>query len=274
VRNYPAPQNSKEFQRELDRLGGRDLNGKSRFRVSWCQELKSWARGMIRIKYPMGWTSEFGWEWGIKEIGKYGEDVIRSATQREWREAKEAGIPTFHKRVSWHVEFIGEPKWVVEEYSPPDKMLNESPENWERNRYKYYKPNDKPEMWVPLQYIPHLDLWKEDVEGPFPHEGIYQDMIFLDKLTPKALDLVKMGMQARDRVEEQDSKLKYQSQFSQYYDPHYVALEEDEILSDMTDVMRDYKYIDFPSLYPRVAMREVNPEKANKFTKLGRANVN
>lgn len=256
MRNYPAPQNPKEFQRKLDALGGRDLTGHTRFRVSWCMELKAWSRGMMRVKYPEGYVQEKEYEHGIRETGEYGEEVIRPATVKEWQAAKDAKNNTaVHRLKHWHVEFIGKPQWVVEEYTPPSEMLNESPENWERHRYRYRTEKEHlDELWVPMEYIPHLQMWREDVNGPFPSDGIYQDMIFLDKLSERSLELVKMGMRARDAVKAQDALLKHQAVFNDYYDPHKIALEEDELERAMREVYQDYKHIDFPHLYPRVGL--------------------
>lgn len=178
ARNNPPPCDVAGIQRELTALGG-ETRGRPNLIFEWGQSATEWARGKERIKYPTRTyreTKTYAYGKPMEVAG--GRTALAAQVSRithaEWLERKGLKLPTFHKLLAWDVEWIGAPRWVIAKYVPSDK-LGDTPDTWEANRYQYH--DKRPELWVPSELVPHLSLWREDVNGPFPSEGRY---VFFD----------------------------------------------------------------------------------------------
>jgi hypothetical protein len=174
ARNHPPLCDVSEAQRELTRIGG-ETNGRPNLLFEWGQSATEWARGRERIKYPTRIYRETKtYIYGKPVEGEGLAARVQQIPHKEWLRRRKNKVPAFHKLIRWDVEWVGAPRFVIARYVPADKV-GDTPEQWEANRYQFH--DRRPELWVPSQQVPHLGLWREDVNGPFPSDGRY---VFFD----------------------------------------------------------------------------------------------
>lgn len=98
TRNEPAPEDVQWFQSELDRIFGRELNGKSRFLIAWgqdltvCREWHPWQK-QWRAMFPLSSTRT------VENVAVPGTALLQA-------------------RFVYHD--IGVPRWTILRYVPPE----------------------------------------------------------------------------------------------------------------------------------------------------------
>lgn len=90
--NLPAPCDIRWFQRKLDQIMGKELNGKSRCRLVWGMDME---RARVWDHYHRQWRASY-------PLHKHREtELFVPARLQKWRD-------------------IGTPRWFIERYIPPD----------------------------------------------------------------------------------------------------------------------------------------------------------
>lgn len=126
TRNHPAPILSDSLQKELTKVGGVNQFGEPNFRLVWGQNERKIAFGALHMKYIIGRAIRW-------------EDKFDPKTNLHTKE-----------RI---VEEIGLPRFILEEWMPPDFFG--TPQVWENHRWNW------------------IDGIREDNLGPYPERGRY-----------------------------------------------------------------------------------------------------
>lgn len=199
--NTSAPENCEWFQKELDRIGGKQLDGSSNLRVVWGQTERKFACGRMRVKYPTQFFAEKeDYQFRLRNLDT---NEVKVCTFGEFMEVKKqvAAIDLTIKflpeyKVARQIEWIGVPRWIIEQYMP-SILIKDSPSGWERNRFNWwFNPETRRQEWT-------------DINGPFPYGGRYEHFFTVKeddgthngKYRPLASDIfdeIRKAIRARD----------------------------------------------------------------------------
>jgi len=97
-KNEPAPEDVRWFQKELDRIFGRELNGKSRFLIAWGQDLS-----VCREWHP--WQKQWRAMFPLYSV-------------RTVEHVAVTGTPLLQAKFKYHD--VGVPRWAILRYVPPE----------------------------------------------------------------------------------------------------------------------------------------------------------
>jgi len=167
--NHPAPHLEEWVTKELTSIGGVNSFGQPNIRVVWGMSELRFACGRLRMKYPTNfYTEEADYQFRLRNLTT---NELKFCSLGEFIEAKKIydsidpaieWLPEY--KVSRSIEWIGTPRWMVEEYVPV-VAIKDSPSNWEAHRYGWwFDPEKQKQVWT-------------DLIGPFPYEGRYEHLL-------------------------------------------------------------------------------------------------
>ena len=184
--NFPPPMKPTWFQKSLERIGGKEINGKPRFRIVWGQDPQN-----------MEWDC-YGKEWR----GKY----IFSSTQQPVSYSETNGVVG----VKMETFDICWPRWWVEFYIPPEVACRgHEVSGIDEDGAAFYDP-------LPTEglYFPQLEICEHDEEccsraksKSLDCHGYYRDPGQAD------LDLLASLIKKRDEEKENRTGEKTQTDF-------------------------------------------------------------
>jgi hypothetical protein len=233
--NQAPPHMPKWFVDELTAIGGKQLDGTPNLRVVWGQSETKFACGKERIKYPSTFYNE---NETIKfRLTDLETKEVKECTYGEFMEAKKAYdavdptikyLPEF--KVSRSVEWVGIPRWVIEQYKPVI-MFQDSPSNWEKNRYGWwFNPDTRKREWT-------------DINGPFPYNGRYEHFLTIESdehkyKTPSEREItcIRKALQGRESYKKTKSDAAYVQDYIDAQEARLIKSEQeiaDEIASDL-----------------------------------------
>jgi hypothetical protein len=129
LQNEPAPEDVRWFQKELDKIFGRELNGKSRFLIAWGQDLS-----ICREWHP--WQKQWRAMFPLSTVRTVDNVAIE-------------GSLLLQPRVRHHD--IGVPRWVMLRYVPPEvACLGWVEEGVDQNGH-FYDPKPVDGFYEPLR---------------------------------------------------------------------------------------------------------------------------
>jgi hypothetical protein len=266
ARNHPPPCDITDAQAELTRVSGGTLI------FEWGQSAREFARGKMRIKYPTRLFRETKtYVYGKSIEGEGLAACIVKIPHAEWLERRKKKVPAFHKLTEWDVEWMGVPRWVIARRVPADK-IGDTPGTWEANRYQYHEK--RPELWVPSQYVPHLNMWREDIIGPFPSEGYYTFFDYVKRddgslyghyKKPDAATFAHVERKLSEATTE-DPAYRVQRAFKDAEERY--QREEDALAGWGSELMHDWRHQLMPHEYP---ITKPNADPARGVSRFGKA---
>src|ERR1041384_5460978 len=165
--NCPKPYEPVEFQRLLTELAGEYTPGVPHLRVAWAPEVQRIRCGKMRPVYYSGLYVVDGTvtfkaksiETGaVLEVAEKDYRVVEEFNRKHPDKAE--WLLWEEKREEWR--WLSVQRWVIEQFYPPEQ-IQDSPINWEMNRYMdWYDP----EKGMVVRGC--------DMIGPFPFDGRYQ----------------------------------------------------------------------------------------------------
>ncbi len=185
--NFPPPMKPTWFQKGLDKIGGKEVNGKPRFRIVWGQDPEN-----------LEWDP-YNQEWR----GKY---IYSSTTQPVSYSETDTGLVGIKMEkfdVCW-------PRWWVEYFIPPEVACRgHSVRGKDEDGAEYYDPLPTEGLYFPqLEICEHTeDCCAQAKSQSLDCHGFYRDPAQAD------LDLLSSLVQARDRERENRSGEKTQSDY-------------------------------------------------------------
>lgn len=181
------------FQKELTLIGGLNLYSEPNLRVVRGDQEMKFACGQMIPKYSVMGGAKVVVDKLFRKRHIFLKDCVVECSRDEareiWERSEKADLTnhwmseTFDK-VS--VTPVAQDGYFIEQYYPPE-MIKDTPESWEKNRYK---------MWSPHPSVPER---MTDMIGPFPSRGRYDCFAQGEELTRDLLKSVRRAWQRRDQ---------------------------------------------------------------------------
>lgn len=180
------------FQKELTIIGGLNQYGEPNLRVVRGDQEMKFACGRMIPKYSILGAARVSIDKFFRKRHIFLNKMVVECARDEAREIYERSrradltnhwMPETYDKVT--VTPTAQDGYFIEQYYTPE-MIKDTPEMWERNRYK---------MWSPHPLVPEK---MTDMVGPFPSRGRYDCFAQGEELTAKLLKNVRRAWVRRN----------------------------------------------------------------------------
>jgi len=195
-RNYSKPAEFPGFDRALRELGGTHVNGHPMLRLTWAPD-----HYQVQLGRPRRYYVDTRIPTRKKLARVYYQVKDFTDPFASWQTVEPNDLGNYPGEVYLHmvhhdreVVTIARQQWCIEQFFPPER-LGDTPEAWNARRHRMFTP--------PETGLPEFG----DCDGPFPSEGLYRLVCFIDRGTeysyrapaPEALDLLRQAWQSREQ---------------------------------------------------------------------------